>query len=158
VVQLYPSVNAWEYEHLTYPCSASIVMSLLLHSGLPSRSAFSSGILLQQDHHFYRKRYGCPCCVSLTLSIVCLVYSTRIHSVLPTPVHISSVSDDEDNLQEGPSEPQSNALISRVPPYGQRRGWKPSGPEDFGELYAIRRFFSFNGTSQAMVVHSLSAM
>lgn len=42
------------------------------------------------------------------------------------------VSDDEDDV---PQIAPSQSLIARttVPPYGQRPGWKPSNPEDFGK-------------------------
>ncbi|EIN07084.1 hypothetical protein PUNSTDRAFT_144643 [Punctularia strigosozonata HHB-11173 SS5] len=54
-------------------------------------------------------------------------------AVLPTPLHAADVSEVEDNFEQGSSQPQSNTLISRIPRYGHRRGWKPSGPEDFGD-------------------------
>lgn len=50
--------------------------------------------------------------------------------LLPRPVHTTVESDDEEDVQMQPS----TALVSksRVPPYGQRKGWRP-GPEDFGD-------------------------
>ena len=54
--------------------------------------------------------------------------------LLPIPVHSVSIEDDVD---ETPSQP-SQSLITRnvIPPYGQRAGWKPSTPDDFGEQHA----------------------
>jgi SNW domain-containing protein 1 len=51
--------------------------------------------------------------------------------ILPLPVHGRVVSDDEEELQ--PPEP-STSVASRmvVPPYGQRKEWKPAAPEDYG--------------------------
>ncbi|KAG8894574.1 mRNA splicing protein [Tulasnella sp. 403] len=50
-------------------------------------------------------------------------------SILPKPVH-TSISDDEDE-QSSPS----LAVVPHavIPPYGQRKGWRPSKPEDFGD-------------------------
>jgi hypothetical protein len=54
-------------------------------------------------------------------------------SLLPTPVHAPAISDDDEEIQ---LPTPSTSLISRsvVPPYGQRKEWKPSSLEDFGEL------------------------
>ncbi|KNZ78443.1 Pre-mRNA-processing protein 45, partial [Termitomyces sp. J132] len=49
--------------------------------------------------------------------------------LLPKPVHVSSVSDDEEEVHA----PTVTALRPTRPPYGQRKGWKPSIPEDFGD-------------------------
>ncbi|KAF9053195.1 pre-mRNA-processing protein 45 [Panaeolus papilionaceus] len=55
-------------------------------------------------------------------------------SILPTPVHASAISDDEDNVQTFVAQ-SSTTVITRpvVPPYGQRAGWKPSSLEDFSD-------------------------
>ncbi|KAF8623542.1 hypothetical protein AX15_006318 [Amanita polypyramis BW_CC] len=52
--------------------------------------------------------------------------------LLPQPVNLPAVSDAHDDYR--PSEP-SKALISHpvVPPYGQRKGWKPTSQDDFGD-------------------------
>ncbi|KAJ7578474.1 SKIP/SNW domain-containing protein [Mycena floridula] len=53
-------------------------------------------------------------------------------AVLPVPQFAPVVSDDEeDYVKPAPSQ----QVIQRVtiPPYGQRIGWKPSKPEDFGD-------------------------
>lgn len=51
--------------------------------------------------------------------------------VLPQPVNLSTVSD----IHHDYSAPEpSKAIISRpvVPPYGQRKGWKPTSQDDYG--------------------------
>ncbi|CDO73574.1 hypothetical protein BN946_scf185014.g44 [Trametes cinnabarina] len=60
-------------------------------------------------------------------------------SILPKPANAPVVSDEEDDVllqvqvqqQAGPS--QSVIIRQAVPPYGQRRGWKPTSLEDFGD-------------------------
>ncbi|PCH37705.1 pre-mRNA-processing protein 45 [Wolfiporia cocos MD-104 SS10] len=56
-------------------------------------------------------------------------------SLLPKPIFAPSVSDDEDDVQVAPAAAPSQAVVVRpvVPPYGQRRGWKPTSPDDFGD-------------------------
>ncbi|KAJ2934932.1 hypothetical protein H1R20_g2153, partial [Candolleomyces eurysporus] len=57
-------------------------------------------------------------------------------SLLPKPVNASVASDDEDDVQiTRPEATTSQSVIIRtvVPPYGQRKGWKPSSQEDFGD-------------------------
>ncbi|EGN95662.1 hypothetical protein SERLA73DRAFT_186813 [Serpula lacrymans var. lacrymans S7.3] len=51
-------------------------------------------------------------------------------AVLPQPT-FGPVSDDEEEIQQTPSQ----SLVTRIsiPPYGQRVGWRPKGPEDFGD-------------------------
>ncbi|KAG6860956.1 mRNA splicing protein [Termitomyces sp. Mi166 len=55
--------------------------------------------------------------------------ATALAALLPKPIHASSVSDDEEEVRA----PVQQAVTSRRPPYGQRKGWKPSTPEDFGD-------------------------
>ncbi|KAG5354054.1 mRNA splicing protein [Termitomyces sp. Mn162] len=55
--------------------------------------------------------------------------ATALAALLPKPVHVSSVSDDEEEVHA----PTVTALRPTRPPYGQRKGWKPSIPEDFGD-------------------------
>ncbi|KAI0934545.1 mRNA splicing protein [Taiwanofungus camphoratus] len=60
--------------------------------------------------------------------------ATALASLLPNPVHAPTVSDDEDEIIQVPATaPQSVIIRSVVPPYGQRRGWKPTSPDDFGD-------------------------
>ncbi|KII88154.1 hypothetical protein PLICRDRAFT_41291 [Plicaturopsis crispa FD-325 SS-3] len=62
--------------------------------------------------------------------------ATALAALLPKPTYAPAVSDDEDDVQTvTPGPAPSQALISRlaVPPYGQRAGWKPSSPDDFGD-------------------------
>ncbi|KAF7791336.1 hypothetical protein EIP86_002350 [Pleurotus ostreatoroseus] len=57
-------------------------------------------------------------------------------ALLPKPLNTASLSDDEeDNVQVAQSSSQAQSVILRsvVPPYGQRKGWKPSSQEDFGD-------------------------
>ena len=50
-------------------------------------------------------------------------------AVLPAPVH--AIRTDIDDEEEGP---QLKLAPKRViPVYGQRRGWRPTAPEDFGD-------------------------
>jgi SNW domain-containing protein 1 len=45
-------------------------------------------------------------------------------------VHTAVISDDEDDV---PIQTSSAVVhTSRIPPYGQRKGWRP-GPDDFGD-------------------------
>ncbi|GLB34812.1 putative pre-mRNA-processing protein 45 [Lyophyllum shimeji] len=57
--------------------------------------------------------------------------ATALASALPPPVHAPAVSDDEEEVVQAVKQ----TVISRParPPYGQRRGWKPTTPEDFGD-------------------------
>jgi SNW domain-containing protein 1 len=62
------------------------------------------------------------------------VTNDLLSSFLPQPVHGPAISDDDDNAISSTSSSQLTVVARIViPPYGQRRGWKPSGPEDFGE-------------------------
>ncbi|THH28501.1 hypothetical protein EUX98_g5683 [Antrodiella citrinella] len=58
-------------------------------------------------------------------------------SLLPTPVYAPAVSDDDDTYtslpQAAPSSSQSVIVRNVVPPYGQRKGWRPSSQEDYGD-------------------------
>ncbi|KAG6907421.1 mRNA splicing protein [Tephrocybe rancida] len=58
--------------------------------------------------------------------------ATALAAILPQPVHAPVVSDDE---EEEVHVPVQQVLASRPtrPPYGQRKGWRPSNPEDFGD-------------------------
>ncbi|EMD38218.1 hypothetical protein CERSUDRAFT_104828 [Gelatoporia subvermispora B] len=66
--------------------------------------------------------------------------ATALASLLPKPVNTSSVFDDEEEQQlaqtvQAVQEVAEQSVIIRtvVPPYGQRKGWKPSSMEDFGD-------------------------
>ena len=54
-------------------------------------------------------------------------------SLLPLPTNAPTDFDDEEEVQV-PQSAHSQSLITRtpIPPYGQRIGWKPLNPEDFG--------------------------
>lgn len=54
-------------------------------------------------------------------------------ALLPTPAHLAAVEDDVE--ETSPESQSSQSLITRnpIPPYGQRLGWKPSTPDDFGD-------------------------
>ncbi|KAG6882312.1 hypothetical protein C0992_012118, partial [Termitomyces sp. T32_za158] len=56
--------------------------------------------------------------------------ATALAALLPKPRHVPlAVDDDEvDALAQ-----QVVTALPRRPPYGQRKGWKPSTPEDFGD-------------------------
>ncbi|KAG5647296.1 hypothetical protein DXG03_000833 [Asterophora parasitica] len=58
---------------------------------------------------------------------------TALAALLPQPVHAPAVFDDEEVVQT--PAPVQQTLITRPtrPPCGQRQGWKPSTPEDFGD-------------------------
>ncbi|KAG5637132.1 mRNA splicing protein [Sphagnurus paluster] len=60
--------------------------------------------------------------------------ATALAALLPKPLHNPVVSDDEDEVVQQPAQ-TSQTVITRPtrPPYGQRRGWKPTTPEDFGD-------------------------
>ena len=62
--------------------------------------------------------------------------ATALASLLPKPSYAPTVSDDEDEIVQVPAVAPSQSVVIRaaVPPYGQRRGWKPTSPDDFGEL------------------------
>ncbi|KAG8217691.1 pre-mRNA-processing protein 45 [Butyriboletus roseoflavus] len=53
-------------------------------------------------------------------------------AVLPQPIRISATPDDEDQvLLAIPS--QAVVVRAAIPPYGKRKGWKPTSPEEFGD-------------------------
>ncbi|KAK0497077.1 SKIP/SNW domain-containing protein [Armillaria luteobubalina] len=57
-------------------------------------------------------------------------------ALLPKPVYDAVVSDDEEDIVRPSTSSQSQQVISTripVPPYGQRQGWKPTRPEDYGD-------------------------
>ncbi|KAK0483999.1 SKIP/SNW domain-containing protein [Armillaria novae-zelandiae] len=57
-------------------------------------------------------------------------------ALLPKPVYDTVVSDDEEDVVRPSASSQSQQVISTripVPPYGQRQGWKPTRPEDYGD-------------------------
>ncbi|PBK78513.1 hypothetical protein ARMSODRAFT_947440 [Armillaria solidipes] len=57
-------------------------------------------------------------------------------ALLPKPVYETIVSDDEEDIVRPSAPSQSQQIISTripVPPYGQRQGWKPTRPEDYGD-------------------------
>ncbi|KAK0441883.1 SKIP/SNW domain-containing protein [Armillaria borealis] len=57
-------------------------------------------------------------------------------ALLPKPVYETVVSDDEEDIVRPSAPSQSQQVISTripVPPYGQRQGWKPTRPEDYGD-------------------------
>lgn len=43
-----------------------------------------------------------------------------------------SIEDDEDDVQQ-PSASTVLTIQQTIPPYGQRKGWRPTKPEDFGD-------------------------
>ncbi|KAK0239791.1 SKIP/SNW domain-containing protein [Armillaria nabsnona] len=57
-------------------------------------------------------------------------------ALLPKPVYEAVISDDEEDIVRPSAPSQSQQVISTripVPPYGQRQGWKPTRPEDYGD-------------------------
>ncbi|KAI6045613.1 SKIP/SNW domain-containing protein [Pisolithus marmoratus] len=56
---------------------------------------------------------------------------TTLAAALPQPIHTSTIADDEELQQLIPSQ----AIVTRtpIPPYGKRKGWKPTSQEDFGD-------------------------
>jgi hypothetical protein len=86
-------------------------------------------------------------------------FSDLPFSVLPRPIHAPAVSDDDDDIFPQP-EPSTSTVVTRTaaPPYGQRNGWKPSAPEDFGQSIWLLFAISELTTVQAMVVHIRNAM
>ncbi|KAF8228504.1 pre-mRNA-processing protein 45 [Tricholoma matsutake] len=55
--------------------------------------------------------------------------ATVLAALLPQPIHSSTITDDEVPVLP------TQTLVSRPlrPPYGQRKGWRPSTPDDFGD-------------------------
>ncbi|KAF8559749.1 hypothetical protein OG21DRAFT_1594559 [Imleria badia] len=53
-------------------------------------------------------------------------------AVLPQPIYVSDILDDEDQVFL-PIPSQSVVVRAAIPPYGKRKGWKPTSPEDFGD-------------------------
>ncbi|KAL5503863.1 PRP45_2 [Sanghuangporus vaninii] len=56
-------------------------------------------------------------------------------SLLPKPVFTPVVSDDEDVDEKTHFLSSSMTIVTRqpVPPYGKRKGWKPTSQADFGD-------------------------
>ncbi|KAH7889512.1 SKIP/SNW domain-containing protein [Phlebopus sp. FC_14] len=54
-----------------------------------------------------------------------------LSAVLPLPSYAPVVSDDEEESRQIPTQ----AVVARqlIPPYGKRKGWKPTSQEDFGD-------------------------
>ena len=80
-------------------------------------------------------------------------------SVLPKPIYAPTVSDDEE--EEQPQVAQSSAVIVTrqvVPPYGKRKGWKPTSQADFGESALNESFRILNVWLKAMAERIPNAM
>lgn len=77
--------------------------------------------------------------------------------VLPQPVNLPAVPDIHDDYRA--HEP-SQAVISHpvVPPYGQRKGWKPSSQDDHGTLNSLSSTYRVHFFLQVMEVHFQSVM
>ena len=55
-----------------------------------------------------------------------------------------AVSDDEE--EENVSQPvEVKSLVISIPPYGQRRSWRPSKQIDFGMLELLEKYLLING-------------
>lgn len=88
-----------------------------------------------------------------------MLTSFLFNSLLPQPLHAPAISDDEDYLlpshvPQGSSQSQSVILRNVIPPYGQRKGWKPSSQEDYGnyscslfrlDWYSLARYVTGDG-------------
>lgn len=61
--------------------------------------------------------------------------ATALASLLPRPAYAPAIEDDEDDIVQVPTAAPSQSVVIRtpVPPYGQRQGWKPASPDDFGD-------------------------
>ena len=59
---------------------------------------------------------------------------TPLASVLPQPIHVPDTPDEDQLPLAFPS--QSVAVRAAIPPYGKRKGWKPTAPEDFGVFHS----------------------
>lgn len=68
--------------------------------------------------------------MSSTIQCVALRF-IELSRILPQPIHAPALSDDESEAQR-PALTQAIVTRPVVPPYGQRRGWKPSSQDDFG--------------------------
>lgn len=55
----------------------------------------------------------------------------ELSRILPEPIYAPALLDDESEAQR-PALTQVIVTRPVVPPYGQRRGWKPSSQDDFG--------------------------
>ncbi|KAF9262123.1 pre-mRNA-processing protein 45 [Marasmius fiardii PR-910] len=62
---------------------------------------------------------------------------SALAAVLPNPIYAPTVEDDEEEVLYSRTSQGSGSqqVIQRptIPPYGQRRGWKPTRQEDFGD-------------------------
>ncbi|KAJ8093159.1 mRNA splicing protein [Marasmius tenuissimus] len=58
---------------------------------------------------------------------------SALAAVLPTPIYTPTVEDEEEDIPQVGQGSQQVASRSIIPPYGQRRGWKPTRQEDFGD-------------------------
>ncbi|KAH9997579.1 SKIP/SNW domain-containing protein [Russula vinacea] len=59
-----------------------------------------------------------------------------LRNALPAPIHAPAVPEEEETLQPpstSTSTPPPVASRHVVPPYGQRNGWRPTSPEDYGD-------------------------
>ncbi len=74
---------------------------------------------------------GFSFCLALPPTVSELIPSplSLAHRLLPAPVHQHPGQDYDQQQYSG----TITAPVARIPPYGQRSGWKPKKPEDFGD-------------------------
>ena len=63
-----------------------------------------------------------------------------LSSQLPAPVNAPAVSEEEETYDAPATQPSTSTnvvLRQAIPPYGQRRGWKPTSQEDYGAFLLI---------------------
>ena len=62
--------------------------------------------------------------------------------ILPLPINEPDISNDEQEEFQAPEPSTSSVVITRTvaPPYGQRKGWKPTTPEDYGPSLTVYAF------------------
>lgn len=61
--------------------------------------------------------------------------------ILPQPKYAPAISDDEDDIISTQAQFEQVTVTHSIPPYGQRRGWRPTKPSDFGiALFIVLNF------------------
>lgn len=99
---------------------------------LPLESFYYGCSRLVSVHHLLHptSRYPPP------YTMLTLMLSSRSDSpasLLPTPRFSSNASSHSDDEDDGELPMPSTALTTLIRPYGGRKGWRPSKPEEFGD-------------------------
>ena len=85
----------------------------------------------------WQEQNGCPSCVRSQHTSLLFAVSDILDRILPLPVNEPDISNGEQEEFQVPEPSTSSVVVTRTvaPPYGQRKGWKPTTSEDHGPSY-----------------------